>query len=132
LDAACSLATKLEGGWSWADGVLLQNSKVFVPSSLPLVEILLAQAHGTGHEGVQKTLLRLRADFSIDKDRARVQEFVRSCEVCRRNKTKHLWPGGLLQPLPVPSAVWADVAMDFMEGVRCTPREWEVRHPNRH
>ena len=79
LDAACSLATKLEGGWSWADGVLLQNSKVFVPSSLPLVEILLAQAHGTGHEGVQKTLLRLRADFSIDKDRARVQEFVRSC-----------------------------------------------------
>jgi hypothetical protein len=42
---------------------------------------------------------------------------VRSCEVCQRNKTKHLWPGGLLQPLPVPSAVWADVAMDFMEGV---------------
>jgi len=41
-------------------------------------------------------------------------DFIRNCEVCQRNKTEHLRPGGLLQPLEIPSAVWADIAMDFI------------------
>lgn len=31
--------------------------------------------------------------------------FVRACSVCMRNKTEHLQPGGLLQPLGVPFSV---------------------------
>lgn len=45
-----------------------------------------------------------------------VRDFVLGCSVCQRNKTEHLHPGGLLQPLPVPSNVWSDIAMDFIEG----------------
>lgn len=82
-----------------------------------MAETLIAEAHGTGHEGTQKILLRLRADFAVAHDRARVREFVRRCEVCQRNKTEHLRPGGLLQPLPTPSAVWANIAMDFVKGI---------------
>jgi hypothetical protein len=44
-----------------------------------------------------------------------VREFVRTCTVCQQNKIKHLHPTGLLQPLPVPSQVWSDIAMDFIE-----------------
>jgi len=44
-------------------------------------------------------------------------EYIRNCEVCQRNKTEHLRPGGLLQSLDIPSAVWADIAMDFVEAL---------------
>jgi len=60
-------------------------------------------AHSAGHEGVQKTLVRLRADFYIPGDRQLVHDFVRSCDVCQRNKTPTTQPAGLLQPLDVPS-----------------------------
>ena len=56
-------------------------------------------------------------DFHVPNDRVVVQDFVRACSVCQRNKSEHLQPGGLLQPLEVPSTVWSDVAMDFVEAL---------------
>jgi hypothetical protein len=45
-----------------------------------------------------------------------VREFVRGCTICQQNKIEHLHPTGLLQPLPVPSEIWSDIAMDFVDG----------------
>ena len=45
-----------------------------------------------------------------------VRDYIKGCSVCQRNKTEHLHPADLLQPLEVPSSVWADIAMDFVEG----------------
>jgi hypothetical protein len=36
---------------------------VFIPASTPIVQLLLERAHVAGHEGVQRTLHRLRNDF---------------------------------------------------------------------
>jgi hypothetical protein len=36
--------------------------------------------------------------------------------MCQRNKSEHLHPVGLLQPLDVPSSMWADIAIDFVVG----------------
>jgi hypothetical protein len=46
-----------------------------------------------------------------------VQDWVRSCAVCQRNKAEHLHPTGLLLPLPVPQGVWTDIALDFIEAL---------------
>jgi hypothetical protein len=35
--------------------------------------------------------------------------------VYQKNKTKQLQPTGLLQPLVVPTMVWADIVLDFAE-----------------
>jgi hypothetical protein len=79
--------------------------------------LLLTSAHGHGHEGTEKTLHRLRTDFFVPGARGAVRDFVRSCITCQRNKIEHLHPVGLLQPLEVPTMVWADVAMDFIKGL---------------
>jgi transposase InsO family protein len=63
-----------------------------------------------------KRLQRLRTSFSTSGDNRLVREYIKGCSVCQRNKTDHLHPAGLLQPLPVPSSVWTDIAMDFVEG----------------
>ena len=66
---------------------------------------------------VQKTLHRLHANFYILGDCVLVHDWVRSCSTCQHNKTETLQPAGLLQPLTVLSQVWANIAMDFIEGL---------------
>jgi hypothetical protein len=62
-------------------------------------------------------LYRLCTDFYIPGDRALVQDWVRMCSTCQRNKTESLQPAGLLRSLDVPSQVWVDISMDFIEGL---------------
>lgn len=46
-----------------------------------------------------------------------IQEYVKSCDVCQRVKSGQQLPGGLLQPLPIPSQIWQDISLDFVEGL---------------
>ena len=91
--------------WSVVDGLILFKGRIFVSPSSDLLLSILESVHSAGHEGVHKTVHRLRADFHVPNDRVVVQDFVRACSVCQRNKSEHLQPGGLLQPLEVPSIV---------------------------
>ena len=110
-------AGELAEPWRLDSGLLLHGSRIFVPDHGDLRHQVLLLAHAAGHEGTQKTLHRLRAEFYIPRDRALVRDLVRSCTTCQRNKTEALQPAGLLQPLDVPSQVWADISIDFIEGL---------------
>nr|XP_045087225.1 uncharacterized protein LOC123494838 [Aegilops tauschii subsp. strangulata] len=67
-------AGDLEEPWRFSDGLLLHGRRIFVPAHDDLRHQVLQLAHSAGHEGVQKTLHRLRADFYIPGDRALVRD----------------------------------------------------------
>jgi hypothetical protein len=97
-------------------GVITIDGRVYVLASSASLQAILDNAHGAGHEGTEKTLHRVRADFHILGAQALVCEFVRACAICQRNKSDHLHPAVLLQPLEVPSSIWLDIVLDFIEG----------------
>jgi len=67
-----------------------------VPSSSAVLDDVLQLAHTAAHEGIQKTLQRLRTEFFVEHDRRVVRDFVLACTTCQRNKTEALHPAGLL------------------------------------
>jgi hypothetical protein len=101
--------------WALVDDLVVRRGRIFLPAFSSVWPMVLEHAHGMGHEGVQKTLHRLRASFTPGDNRL-VRDFIRSCAVCQCNKTGHLHLAGLLQPLAVPTDVWRDIALDFVEG----------------
>lgn len=46
-----------------------------------------------------------------------IQAFLRSFVVSQQCKYETVASPGLLQPLPIPEAVWTDISMDFIEGI---------------
>jgi hypothetical protein len=102
--------------WQVHDGLVTVAGQVFVHVSSPSLPAILAEVHNMGHEGVAKSLHQLRSNFYVPHAKQVMQDFVRACAICLRDKVEHLHPARLLQPLGVPTMVWADVAMDFIEG----------------
>ena len=103
--------------WTVTDGMVCLRGKVYLSSSSPLISTIISGIHDMAHEGVQKTLHRVRNDFYWKGMKKHVADYVQGCHVCQRNKSKNLQPADLLQPLPIPQQIWSHISMDFIEGL---------------
>ena len=70
-----------------------------------------------GHYRTYKTIVRVRANFYWPKMDENITEYVRSCDVCQRNKVIRHKKYGLLEPLEVPMGPWTAISMDFIVGL---------------
>ena len=103
--------------WTVKRGVLFFKERIYMPRDSDFIPVILQQFHDMGHEGVQKTVTRIRACFYWDKMIESVKAWVRECDTCQRHKSDHQLPGGLLQPLPIPNQIWSHISMDFVDGL---------------
>ena len=95
----------------------IQNSRVCVPENKDLKFLLIKECHDSptsGHFGTDKTLNLLSRSYTWKGMARDVRSYVRSCDICQCVKTSMQFPTGILNPLPIPSANWESVSLDFI------------------
>jgi len=70
-----------------------------------------------GHSGAPATYQRLKHLFYWPSMKSDVLKHVQSCSTCIQAKPGRSSYLRLLQPLPVPTATWDVMSMDFIEGL---------------
>jgi hypothetical protein len=104
-------------GFSEDEGLLLKEGLVYVPNDNVLKLRILRDCHDTktaGHLGQEKTLDQVIRDYFWPGMRKFVNNYVRTCDTCARNKTPRHRRHGQLQPLPIPGGPWRLVSMDYI------------------
>lgn len=97
-------------------GRLFHKGSLLLPRNLAKIPTILAEFHASpmgGHSGFFRTYKRI-AVFQWEGMTKDIRNFIAQCTICQQNKYESLAPVGLLQPLPVPTQVWADISMDFI------------------
>lgn len=95
-------------GYYMEQGNLLYKRRLLLPKSSALIPLLLREYHdgpSGGHSGDLKTYKRIAAEWFWPGIRREIQQYVQACHICQQNKQSTLSPGGLLQPLPIPTQV---------------------------
>ena len=101
--------------WSKADDFVLFRNRIYVPPSLhPKILFEHHDAPLAGHLGHAKTIELISRDFSWPGLSQQVRRYVRSCDLCPRNKVARHAPYGDLNPLEIPSRNWDSISMDFI------------------
>ncbi|KAI3457182.1 hypothetical protein Pfo_013845 [Paulownia fortunei] len=105
------------------DDFLFRENKLCVPHS-SLRQLLVREAHSgglMGHFGVAKNLGVLHKHFFWPHMKRDVERICAKCISCKQAKSRQQ-PHGLYIPLPIPSAHWVDISMDFILGLPKTKR----------
>lgn len=69
------------------------------------------------HTGRGRTFTLIKRHFCWETLDRYIREYVATCTVCARNKSRNQRPAGLLQPLPKPNGPWSHITLDFVTGL---------------
>ena len=103
--------TQRDGLW-WT-----KNDQVVIPDVPGLRQSIIYELHDTpsaGHPGSSKTKRAVRAHYWWHQMDKHIEEYVRTCASCQRNKPLNDKPAGLLHPIEIPRDRWTSVSMDFI------------------
>ena len=120
LEAVRAGSELVAPGFAEKDGLLLFENRYVLPNDKSLKLAVLSANHDSnvaGHFGQFKTLEWIRQNFFWSKMEEEVKDYVRSCNVCQRDKTSRRKKYGLLQLLDIPHQPWRSISMDFIVGL---------------
>ncbi|GJV37722.1 ty3-gypsy retrotransposon protein [Tanacetum coccineum] len=95
----------------------IELGRYFIRAQYKLKEVLLSEFHDTPsacHGGSKKMLVGLATLFYWKGMHRLVVDFIKRCLVCQQTKYSTQAASRLLKPLPMPTAVWEDISMDFI------------------
>lgn len=101
--------------WTKQDQILFYKKKLYIPNATSRFG-LISKAHNTrtsGHAGILPTYKRLVAYFYWPNIKD-VKFFIKTCDLCQKEKILTHALFGLSQPLPITTQIWADISMDFI------------------
>ena len=108
---------KINKNLSTQDNLLWYDGRLFIPEDTKLRLELLENDHDSriaGHWGQDKTLELMTRNWYWPKMDETVNDYVRSCDACQRNKSRRHKRFGLLQPLELAYSPWTSISMDFI------------------
>lgn len=120
LLAQLAVSSPNEEGFSIHQGLIKKGNQLWVGHNSALRTKLISVLHDSalgGHSGIMATYQRVKKAFYWQGLKRDVEDFVKQCCICQKAKSEHVHPAGLLQPLPIPTGIWQDISMDFIEGL---------------
>jgi hypothetical protein len=96
-------------------GIILMDGLVYVPQSLR--QEIFSQHHETRtakYQRIDRTLELITRIYYFPKMRKFVEDRIRICDACQRNKTSRHKPYGKMMPNQAPTGAWEDVALNFI------------------
>jgi len=96
---------------SWCEALERESANT---SLRPKILFEHHDSHLAGHPGRAKTIELIARDYSWPGLSNDIRRYVRSCDLCQRNKSSHHAPYGDLVPLEIPSRNWESISMDFI------------------
>jgi len=112
--------TTRDDRYTVVNDLIIYKDMIFLVPESEMKQKVLRAFHDlpmAGHPGYFKTYRQIRKRFTWKGLKTKVMQYVRECLICQQNKQEHSFPGGLLQPLPIPKRKWDSISMDFITGL---------------
>lgn len=110
----------LKKHFTWKLNTLRRKSKLVIPADMALRQMILDWLHKSssgGHSGRDATHQRVKSLFYWKMMTKDIQHYIQSCSTCQQCTHEMVASPGLIQPLPIPTAIWTDISMDFIDGL---------------
>jgi hypothetical protein len=95
--------------------IILINGLIYIPQLLR--QEVFSQHHETRtvkYQKIDRTLELLTRTYYFPKIKKFVEDRIRVCDTCQRNKASKHKPYGKMMPNQAPTGAWEDVALNFI------------------
>ena len=107
------------------DNVWMRGLQICVPNHLNLKQKIMYEMHSapySGHLGTGNTERNIAQHYWWPHMQKEINQYVKTCPICQRNRKPTHKPFGEMLSLPVPRDTWTSVSMDFVTGLPTTAR----------